>query len=87
MILFGFYVFFKYGSGILDGQERIAVASMSMMRLKLVMKSIVPVVMTGLLGGIKVDVDRDESSHMLSCLLQMFALGLMPAACSGRMEF
>ncbi|XP_050121076.1 uncharacterized protein LOC126598762 [Malus sylvestris] len=24
MILFGFYVFFKYGSGVLDGQERIS---------------------------------------------------------------
>ncbi|KAM0981515.1 hypothetical protein PS2_014293 [Malus domestica] len=70
------------GAAYLMAKSGLAVASMSVMRLKLVMKSIVPVVMMGLLGGMKVDVDRDESSHMLSCLLQMFALGLFSIYCS-----
>ncbi|KAM2799627.1 hypothetical protein COP1_004444 [Malus domestica] len=35
---------------------------MSVMRPELVMKSTVPVVMVGLLGGMKVEADKDESS-------------------------
>ncbi|KAM1864458.1 hypothetical protein ACFX14_004664 [Malus domestica] len=50
------------GAAYLMAKSGLAVASMSVMRPELVMKSIVSVVMAGLLGGMKVEADRDESS-------------------------
>ncbi|KAM3000959.1 hypothetical protein FF2_037308 [Malus domestica] len=50
------------GVAYLMAKSGLAVASMSVMRSEMVMKSIEPVVMAGLLGGMKVDAKRDESS-------------------------
>ncbi|KAM2726345.1 hypothetical protein EV2_038795 [Malus domestica] len=76
------------GVAYLMAKSGLAVASMSVMRSEMVMKSIEPVVMAGLLGGMKVDAKRDESSTYVVMLASDVPQRCMtPAACSGMMEF